>query len=353
MTTRQFCIRTLLSLGLAVALLYLAGTLAAPLRELSDEEYLANLRENSELGPATFLERRARVLVIGDSHSYSGFDYAELARGLGVTSLSSCAMGGFYTDSIPLVTGLLRKSGYAPAVIIYGFSSRQLFEGSNKKAQLAQHARALTPKSLPGLREAARNLWTWLLLRLDRRRAMPSWPGRDDALFAANSGPVEALGQAMRDRAAAGGLQSTLSTWDQVIGAARIDAASQRDNLAALCAYVAETGAELYVVSLPESPVLEARYPQALRQQVRDTLAPLSGCARRVDLLPPEAYGIGNEHFLNRPMAYAYPYAKWTAPDCKPAAGDFDPDHMNLVGARRFTAAVARMVRESSTALGR
>jgi len=350
MTHKQFCLRTLVLLGLAVGLMYLAGMLASPNLRLSDEEYLANLRENSEFGPATFLQKRARVLVIGDSHSYSGFDYAELARGLGTTSISSCAMGGFYADSLPMVVRLLRAQEYHPAVIIYGFSQRQLFDGKNKKAQLAQHERALAPKLFPGLREAARNLWTVILLQLDRKRAMLSWPGRDDATFAANSGPIAALRPLGAGRMAAAAKLPGLATWDEVIASAKISE-GQRGNLAELCALVRETGAELYVFCLPESPELESRYPEALRQEVLETLSVLSGCAMRVEMERPEAYGLGDEHFVNRAMAFGYDYAKWRAPGFKPTGHDFDPDHMNLVGARVFTRSVAASIRASSKVL--
>lgn len=350
MTHKRFCLLTLLLLSLAVGVVYVAGALSRPNERLTDQEYLANLHGNSEFGPATFLNRRAKVLVIGDSHSYAGFDYNELARGLGTGSISACAMGGFYADTLPELARIMREHDYRPAIIIYGFSYRQLFEGKNKKAQLAQHKRALEPERFPSLKAAARSLWTSVLLLVDRERAMPRSAELDDANIALNAAHIKALHQQdpgrMADRAGHPGLR----VWDGVIAAATISEA-QRDNLASLCALVRETGAELYVVGVPESPELERRYPEPLLRQGRETVAELESCARVSRLLSSRAWGLGDEHFVNRGLKQGYDYARWERPDFRPDVQDFDPDHMNQVGARVFTKAVARMVVENSVVL--
>lgn len=350
MTYKRFCLLTLLLLSLAVGAVYAAGALSRPDERLTDQEYLANLHGNSEFGPATFLKRRAKVLVIGDSHSYAGFDYNELARDLGVGSISACAMGGFYADTLPELVRLMREQDYRPAIIIYGFSYRQLFEGKNKQAQLAQHKRALTPERLPSLKAAARNLWTSVLLLVDRERAMPRSAELDDANVALNAPHIKALHQLDPGRMADRAGHSGLKVWDGVIAAAAISEA-QRGNLASLCALVRETGAELYVFGVPESPELERRYPEPLLRQGGETVAELKSCARVLRLRSAQAWGLGDEHFVNRGLKQGYEYARWAEPGFRPDAQDFDPDHMNLVGARVFTKAVARMVVESSTVL--
>lgn len=105
----------------------------------------------------------------------------------------------------------------------------------------------------------------------------------------------------------------------------------------ALCALAHEAGAELHVVVVPESPLLEGSYPRALRDEFHARLALLAACATSLTALPAGAYGLGDEHFVNRSMAMHYDYVKWGSEGFVPGPGDFDPDHMNLVGAQLFS----------------
>ena len=105
-----------------------------------------------------------------------------------------------------------------------------------------------------------------------------------------------------------------------------------------ICAVVRASGARLWVLHIPESPYLEARYPREIWERYAQAVNALAPCAEKLLLDRATSYGLGNRHYVNRPLKDTHDYASWKQPI--PLADDvaFDADHLNPVGARRFTA---------------
>ena len=96
------------------------------------------------------------------------------------------------------------------------------------------------------------------------------------------------------------------------------------------------------MVRIPESPTLEGMYPDSVRQHYREALQQFRRCATVLDL-PGSDWPLDSRHFMNRTLDPNYAYASVRAGtrlefDVKTRPNyEYDLDHLNVVGAVRFT----------------
>ena len=103
----------------------------------------------------------------------------------------------------------------------------------------------------------------------------------------------------------------------------------------------------LYVFATPESPYMQSLYTPEQNAQYLAYLGQFRGCAKVVLVDKTEAYGLGNRHFINRSMEDDFPYRFFDKDGALPTKDEvdvianrnnlYDLDHLNLVGATRFT----------------
>lgn len=307
-------------------------------------DYFATLRESSEAGCQSFFARKPEVFILGDSHSYTAWAFEKVADFFHTPRLSSCTMGGLYFSSGALILESMFKKRLFPKVVIYGASLRQFVIGKNKGKQLQAH-RQLMDEASKSLGDSMNFLSTSkALIRFAGRKvlgargatmsALRSPAEKLDAAFQAHVDAIEKLpedvvAQRMRENPHDGS-----KLWKEFMTNLRFDP-NEIEKIHEVCGWIKNSSTRLVVVPVPESPFLEATYPPEALKQYDEILKRFSECATVVR--DDRHFGIGNRHFVNRKLSPRFSYNHWTS--------DYDLDHMNLVGARRFTARVLEHLR--------
>lgn len=287
--------------------------------------YLANLRE-PELACRTLRFRRPEAIVVGDSHTYAAWDFAELERRLGLR-LGACALGGLYAETVPTLLDYILREVPRPRQIILGLSPRMFWESPTKQEQVDFHNYLLKTMEQDASAFVRRAVLGKALPRDGESEAIARHASRIDAL---DEGSIVAR----LDRST--GTIKTLKDWNARLNDLRF-AADPVKSGQQICQSVRASGANLWVLHVPESPYLEARYSQEVWQRYGQAVKALAPCAEKVLLDPASSYGLGNRHYVNRQLLDSHDYAVW---QMQAPLGDdlaFDADHLNPVGARFFT----------------
>ncbi len=290
--------------------------------------YLANLR-TSLVSCESLTLRRPEAIVIGDSHSYADWDFAELQRGLG-QRLGACALGGLYVDSVPMLVDYVLQSSPGATTLILGLSPRMFWESPSRKEQIDSHVRlipSLKPNAAPYVRRVlfGEPLPYDLEAEAVRRHT--------DRLESLDEGAIlERLAESQQSI-------RTLRDWNQRLGESRHMPEADRP-VADVCRIVRAHKLRLLVLHMPESPYLEARYPEEVWRAYLAAMRSFDRCAEKVIVEKAVSYGLGNRHYINRELKDTHNYGKWGRPGPLTDDLDFDADHLNPVGAGKFTRAV-------------
>jgi len=339
----------LAALTLASVFLYFGKWLYDPNRvfkrnvaAMAAEDYLADLRESTEFGCRTFVDRRPDILFLGDSHTYAGYDFNALSAIFETGSLSTCALGGFYLESFFIVADHMRRNGYFPKFIVLNTSPREFVNGRDKNAALTVHKSYLDSPYTP--REFIQDLIKGTL----GRSALDADVRYTDELKVAMAQRkrLAAIDPAAAARYIAEYPNRDFRSW--TTWAERVEfTARVRTVIEEICAVVRQNGAHLAVVDIPESPALrDTIYRSGFVAHYASILSHFS-CADLVIADPASAYGIDDRYFFNRFMLADFPYDRISTgerigPDPGGRDIDYDLDHMNLVGAGRFTQRVGK-----------
>ena len=311
------------------------------------QDYLASLRENSEIGCSTVGFNEPDALFLGDSHSYAAWNFVELEKQLSPLKISACAMGGLYVETATDILESLdsEKQGW-PRFVVYGVSARQFIVGKNKPEQLQEHRKVLAQigwgKVFSGKADLGRAFE--ILKAVLHGRELSEWQSaaRQAEILKVNEPLIGKV-----DESDAGGLfdgieNRSKSSWREFLAQARItDESIQQAK--AFCDVVRKKKIQLTIVDLPESPFLESQYRPELRAKYAEVWGELSKCSTHALQIAPNQHLLGNRHFMNRPMDPDFPYSKLSRlEDLKSKTeayrnGLFDLDHLNLVGATLFT----------------
>jgi hypothetical protein len=303
---------------------------AAYLRRGTNEgDYLESLRENSKFGCLTLLQREPDIVVVGDSHAYSAFDFSVLSDGLS-RRVGACVMGGLDFEGASSALALAAASGARDVVL--GLSPRMFWRVPATPGQQRQHELVF---------EQARfnTLSFWRRVFVAELRGRSPFPRSAEVQLRrlkAEEGRLAALEDGAMTQAAGRLASTSIGKWRRRIGEAQLaepKAAAER-----LCDAAKQHRLRILVLPLPESPVLESLYPAGINEHYRDVLSALQRCGIRVLHEAVSEAPRANQDYANRELDPDYPYAAWYAPEEQAAPVDLmDLDHMNGVGARRFT----------------
>lgn len=302
-------------------------------------EYLVSLRENSTTGCLSFYERQNNILVIGDSHSYAGFDFYKLSQLTGTSKISTCTMGGLYFDSLVELIERIPKLEAVPANIIFGLSLRQFTTGSDRGNQLKEHS-----KLIEAMGSSPQNVFLKIKTNLN------------SLIF---QSPVA--------KSLVEGRQSDLKYWQSTfdkIDLRKVDFVFDRihhpakdnwqkymqqlsflkenkKNIDRFCDVIRKNNINLFLVDLPESPYLQGMYKLSDLNQYQEVMRSLSACAKKIVRMSNKEWGIDGRSFLNRSLSQNWNFEELYADlDKTPTERKnlaFDLDHPNLVGAQVIT----------------
>ncbi|NBW64806.1 hypothetical protein EBR44_03435 [bacterium] len=320
-------------LGYAAKSAYPVDYLALP-----EADYLANLRESSTFGCSTLVRRRPDLLFVGDSHSYTAWDYQRIAAAYPSARIGACTMGGAYVETVASMVALLEDKQIHPTLIVYGTSPRQFAEFADKpealalqRATIASHYtfRDFVGDLLRHMKTGHRTTQVHTSAAQDRLAFLRT----DSAL--ATVDPVDA------DRYVQQFHNDSFERWSVRLADWHASA-NTADAIARICAFTEQRHVRLLIVRIPESPTLEAMYPDSVTKHYVAALQQFRRCATVVDA-PGSAWPLDSRHFMNRTLDSAYSYANMRAGtrltfDVKARPNyEYDLDHLNVVGAARFT----------------
>lgn len=318
----------------SLACIYGVGVYVLNCRNMDYRDYLANLREDSAFGCQTFADMAPAVLIVGDSHSYAGIDYNKLSSFFNGKTISACTLGGFCLETFPYLIAYMEQKEVYPQVLVYAASITQFIERKNKQEQIEEHRRVLDEGIVLSFGESATAVLNYIKTGVAYGK---SYKQEKDELKKNEEliESLEPLEQRLYEKVALSGAENILA-WKNRAASLRFTPGAE-DIIDAICVFVKRHAIILYVVHVPESPFLEHLYPQDKLAAYTALLNRFSSCSAGVLIESSGYYGLGNRHFVNRKIKTAYRYEQWALANFTPGDNDIDLDHMNIVGALKFT----------------
>jgi hypothetical protein len=351
---RRFVLSAVAAAIAIVGFVVIGGHAALMAEDLTWADYRANLRENPTFGCDTFPSVDPDILLIGDSHLYAGVDFNILSIAFS-KSVSACALGGLYAESIPFVLKRIEQSDHYPDTIIYAASLRQLTEGRHKARQIAGHRQRLNaePVCTPfsgkeGLLKILKDCGPGYLAKAAFKKILgkPLYrtsAGRERAAIDRHASKIDSIGGDVFSLPVLLNSPAYKDQWERRIAEIELD--SHLDGVySELEGFVRSHSVRFYVIAMPESPLLESMYPPEVREGYERMLERFKPFAERVISLDVRSWGIGNRHFVNRQLLDNYDYDRWCSTDFLPSTDDMDLDHMNPVGAVLFTRKIVERI---------
>ncbi len=303
------------------------------------EEYLVSLRSEKLIGCLSFYERQNDILVLGDSHSYTAIDYYKLSQLTGTTKISSCAMGGLYFDSLILLVEKIPTFKFIPKNIIFGLSLRQFTTGSDRESQLKEHGKLIAAmgvsaqniflKIKKNLEVLAKKFVSGGSLAIERQSEIDYWLPKLTSLdYTKVEHVFENLDHPSKDN------------WKKYMQQLKfLD--SNESGIQRFCNVIQKHGISLFLVDLPESPLLQKMYMSKDTQTYEKIIQQLSKCAKKTIRLTNEQWGIDGRSFLNRSLDRKFNFDQLhkelnNAPQAQRILA-FDLDHPNIIGAQIIT----------------
>ena len=341
MTNRRYAVLFLFITGVLAALVFLSGRMISFRDVMNPEDYLASLSESDTFGVQHSMRVEPEILVIGDSHAYTAINYNLLAQLLGTESIGSCTLGGSYLETILIVLKQYETLGALPQTVIYTTSPRQFWVDENKTRQLAQHRVHIFASGYGDMVNSVQNFLAYLSGKKLKEHAFERLTEKERLAESA----IESLDDAVIQKDLDHTKDKYLDIWKGRVDNCEYDKDVPK-LLNELCQLIQRNHVNLYVVHIPESPWLESLYPEWITREYHAILHQLDTCARRVYIYSRTRPGLSNHHFVNRKLDPDYDYSQWNSPDFHFVDGIFDVDHMNRVGASRFTAVMGRDIAE-------
>src|SRR6266851_1679588 len=285
--------------------LYFKRTIAA-----HESDYLYALRD-SHLGCKTIAYRAPDVAIVGDSHSYAGWDYAQLQRSLPGRTVGACVLAGMFPENLVDFLRSLRNAEWAPRYVVFGIQPRMFWDVEERNDRVGRARRQI--RDIPQPKESLPTLASGQWRNVERFvGSAATFPGRLGSLEAGlaglDSGDVDRV---LRTRIAD---FYALTFWLKYVEDGKPYAAMPAV-VREVCAAVRQSGVRLAVVYIPESRWLNERYSAAQRAQFLSVTRSFGACADWVDVSPFESAGWDNRDFINRYLLDDYPYPGWRQPE--------------------------------------
>ena len=338
--SKRFSFLFLFVFSSLLVVVFFYGKYLSDYEKLDARLYYSNIRDNSTFSLKSFTERNADILIVGDSHVYSGINFNRFAEMLKNDRIVGMAMGSAYVETFPKVIELLEKKQKIPKIILYGTSLKQFIDDKKNKSLIIRYqADIINTKSKPSLLLLSKRV----IRKLQKLPPFPRSYKTDKELLSIHTIPIETLKEndITQKLSLAGNKMPGIDRWEKLIATLRFSARAE-DAIIAICRFAKQHNIKLIVVDIPESPYLYSLYHDWQIKEYHKLLRNFSKCGAKVMLGAAEDYGLGNRHFVNRKMRRDYAYEKWKMPDFVPTDADIDLDHMNLIGATKFTGALIK-----------
>ena len=300
------------------------------------EIYLIGLRDETTVGCSNLDGTDLDYLVIGDSHTYSSFDFVTFTRLVQTQKIGVCTLGGFYFESMLMLLQSAEPTFINTKTVIYGLSYRQFTGGDNKEKQLEAHEKvisAIAEQSQPNFILLNARVTDFLsqnksTKRLhDYRESLLKW-----------TPIIQNLDEQKATRLFTEIQNDNSKSWQRYLQVAQLN---PRFNEMAqqFCDFVTKHDLNLILVDIPESPHLSRLYSIQQKQQYDQVKAELQKCAKRFFAKDNFTEANQNKYFVNRFLTddWIDGYATWNFKSEKQINNLYDSDHLNLIGAQVFT----------------
>jgi hypothetical protein len=312
---------------------------------VSKENYLAGLRENSTFGCSTAGLTKSEVFFIGDSHSYAGWNFNIASQLMGTSSISACMMGALYLETLPAIMQKFKENNGYPRRLVYGTSLWQFTDRKGKQDQLAQHNNLLNAFRSRYNLSAANDMIGHARMWRKNPEASPAQMLQRNLLT--HSIKVEST-----QESSATSLMERESTESKLLWGENqrniVFEANIKGKIDEFCNLINREGIILYVIDIPESPYMLAKYKKEDLLTYQRILQHFRQCSKNIVTDGIASYGLGNRHFLNRSMLDNFPYESLQDTSRVSLAYLYDLDHMNLIGATKFTSIAVKRLGLSS-----
>lgn len=300
-----------------------------------EQDYLSALRD-PDLGCRTLYARRPEVILLGDSHTYAGWDFNVLQKELG-KHVGGCMIGGAYISTLHDL--LVKITDLKPQRIIIGLSPRMFWDSETRIAQI-ENSKEMISKLDGGLEEI-RDLFKPAQFKDSQSVAQTKLQKHASII---NSLDERLLSKALD----ASPDQVSLARWKERFGVLRTRYEEGVEVIKQICALVNRNKLSLSVVYMPESAYLESQYSSDLWNAFEDSVQAFEYCAEYVIVRKSGYYGLGNRHFVNRYLKESMSYDSFIKGVHVANVEAFDMDHMNPIGASIFTRRIAALIQAAS-----
>lgn len=296
------------------------------LAEANEADYLESMRNQTRFGCVTMMAREPEILLIGNSASYAAWDMRRLQKLTGLR-VGGCMMGGATEEVMAQIAKMALDLKKPPKYIILGASPYMFLRSENYMQQLENIKNLLDEAHWPYafwlnvFRNKQLLMKNYVFLAKDQdekvRYHEPQLEAREDFIesYIHHHVPpdIEQVKKAQT--------------------APRIPDFGKR-SASKVCSSVEKMGAKFFVINIPASPLAEELYSEDLANYYTKALSQYAPCAEKIINFKANYYGWENKHFVNRLMGNVK-YDEWKFDE--QVQFDFDPDHVNPIGARLFT----------------
>ncbi|HAT8326994.1 TPA: hypothetical protein GDD11_13610 [Legionella pneumophila] len=307
-----------------------------------ENEYLYTLRDTL-LGCRTIKERKPDIIFFGDSHTYAGWDYNLLQKSFNKT-VGACPVSGAYPESMIDLLIMLKNANLHPQSIVIGLSPRMLWQDENRNEKITWARDLFTEiiKPQENLLNLFKGNWKKIPQFINDGKVIKEKSER----LKAN---LDGIKNDQIDKIIMNHFESIHSTnffYNQIIKTHN-KFIQPTNILHKLKKLANEQSIKLIFVYIPESKWLISHYTEAQLQEFHLFTAKIKTMGFILIDDVNLTTGFENIYFLNRFLVDNYPYHSWSDDKLLKAWIDedfstrqwqvFDPDHMNALGATKFT----------------
>lgn len=300
---------------------------------LSHKDYLSSL-QHPQFGVHVYPYKNIKIdyLTIGDSHVYSGINYNLFSEMLQTENIGSFSVGGLRLESSTQLFSLMDKFNNYPQNIILGVSLLMFMKHEdninrmNEMEELVEglinhkYFNNIRRENLLGLFLDILGLKTYYSPFLS-----PINYSIQKEKLKYHAPLISALSDSSIERNFT--VSSSLPLYKLYSQGMFVE--NIEDIIENFCLQVKKRNIKLYVIHIPESPLIEKEYPPYLFSSYKKYLKGFEDYAEKVIIKQSKSYNIFNKHYINRYLKKVN-YDNWNEID-------INYDHLNYYGSTIFT----------------
>lgn len=315
----------------------------------NEDSYLHALRD-THLGCLSLQYRPADVIMIGDSHNYAGYDYKLLQDRLKPLVVGNCALSGMFPQNVIQFLDATRFAGLLPRDLIFGISPEMFWDDADRRADRTARA----SREIARINQSKESLAGVLKGQL---KTIPEFRVDSAAERSLHMKGLETLSEPVLESFFARYTKgvNALDYWKKTVASSKADE-NALPVIERICEAARRSSVRLGVVYIPESRWLIQQLSNAQREAFGRVMERFRACADWTFFDFFDEGGGPNLWYVNRYAIPDYPYDAWYDPAAavswesqSPTARRwqlFDPDHMNTLGATKFSEALLSRIAE-------